>query len=349
MVVSKPPFSNPCIVCEPLVSYAGSERYIFETAKALDAPIYTDDFDLSSQIGDDVEINVIEDRITGHIDLVSGEFRRYINYENFTPPREYDLVVTTGLFPKFVTTRPEQYRVHLVQMLYDIFKPSPKGTIKSVKNLYKTPAKLVDIAASNKIDRFIANSEYIERWIETVYNRTESSVIYPPVDIDQYQNGKSEGYFLYLGRLAPEKRVIEIVEELSKTNHQLIVAGDGPERRQIEKIAADNVEIRGYVTEEEKKDLLSHCEALIFNSEQEPFGIVQVEALASGKPVIGVNEGFTPYLIKDGKTGVLFKRGDIIEAIERFNRCCWESEYISKKTQEFSLHQMHSDWKSMFI
>lgn len=342
--VAQPPFSDPCIVCEPLVSYAGSERYIVELAKAIKAPIYTDRVTIN--LPSEIEVTKITDRVPKIVfDRFTPHFRQFLNYTNFQPPKEHDVVITTGLFPKSITTYPEQRRIHLVQMIYDIFKTGANGALDAITSLYKPAMRIFDCTAANRIDHFIANSEYIARWIETAYNRDTASVIYPPVAVDEYYHESGDGYLLYLGRLAPEKRVGEIVDTISGTDYRLKVAGDGPLRKEIEKKASDKIEVLGYVEKEKKHELLANCDALLFNSEQEPFGIVIIEALASGKPVIGVNDGNVPYLIDDKVNGILFERKELLKAIDKANSVDWDPDEIMATAQKYSVGRMRNNWK----
>jgi len=143
-----------------------------------------------------------------------------------------------------------------------------------------------------------------------------------PMNIRQFESGGDDDYFLYLGRLIPLKRVDEIIElfETRFSEEKLVIAGSGQLEDYVTRKAGqnDNIEYRGWVEGERKVETLSNARALILNSEDESFGTVMVEAFASGCPVIGVNSGNIPYLISDGRTGVVYENGELERGIEQF-------------------------------
>jgi glycosyltransferase involved in cell wall biosynthesis len=133
-------------------------------------------------------------------------------------------------------------------------------------------------------------------------------VLYPPVDLDRYYNDGDDGHFLHLGRLDKEKGVQEVVEAFTGIDERLVLAGgrgdvDEDMMRRIER--TENVDYRGFVSESEKYDLLGRSRAVVFNGRNEDFGIVLVEANASGKPVLAIDEGFPSVFIEDGENGLL--------------------------------------------
>jgi glycosyltransferase involved in cell wall biosynthesis len=126
-----------------------------------------------------------------------------------------------------------------------------------------------------------------------------------------------------------------------------VVAGDGPEREQLNRLAEDNIEFVGYVSEKKKQELLSGAKAFVFNGQNEDFGISPVEALAAGTPLLGVEEGMTQHQVFDGKNGYTFEREEsgatIREAIRRFERngVAWSDEDIAASVERFSVTTFH--------
>jgi glycosyltransferase involved in cell wall biosynthesis len=137
--------------------------------------------------------------------------------------------------------------------------------------------------------------------------------------------------------------VDDIVRAFEKLRAELVVAGDGPERKNLERISGENVEFAGYVSEVEKKELLAGAKAFIFNGQNEDFGISPVEALAAGTPLIGVEEGMTQYQVIEGKSGYTFPRDasgrSIREAVERFEAegVVWDDAAIKEFAGRFSV------------
>jgi glycosyltransferase involved in cell wall biosynthesis len=187
----------------------------------------------------------------------------------------------------------------------------------------------------------------IARRLRTYYHRESEASIYPPIDVDEYHSAPSDGYLLSLGRLEPHKHVAEIIEAVRNTTHELKIAGTGSEESRLKQKSGDNVEFLGYVPEERKYELLANCEAFVANSYHEDFGITPIEALASGKPVIGVNEGFTRFQIEDGINGILFERGNLTEVINEATNREGDFERIRTTAQKFDIDVFRRKWRTL--
>jgi glycosyltransferase involved in cell wall biosynthesis len=152
-------------------------------------------------------------------------------------------------------------------------------------------------------------------------------VIYPPVEVERFADGQMserEGYYLLAGRLVPYKNAAAAVEAFAGRGRELVVMGDGPERKSLEKIVrqagAANIRFLGAVHEKEWVERMRRCRALVFAG-VEDFGITAVEALAAGAPVIGQNRGGLREIVEDGRSGILFDGSgpaEVRAAVERF-------------------------------
>lgn len=192
----------------------------------------------------------------------------------------------------------------------DYFGPERAGLATRVgMRLALKPLRRWDVASASRPHQFIAISEHIRRRIRTIYGKP-SDVIYPPVDTDRFQlSARDEGFFLVAGALVPYKRVDLAVRAFSHSGDRLIVAGDGPELDRLRRQAAPNVTFTGWVSDEDLKSLYERCTALVFPGEED-FGIVPVEAMACGKPVIAYGRGGACETVLDrpeGGTGVHFR------------------------------------------
>jgi len=148
-----------------------------------------------------------------------------------------------------------------------------------------------DARSANGVDLIAANSHFVARRIRKVYRRM-STVIYPPVDVDQLTLCTAkDNFYLTASRLVPYKRIDLIVEAFSRTpERKLVVIGDGPEMAKIRALAGPNVTLLGYQPFEVLHDHLQRAKGFVFAAEED-FGISPVEAQACGTPVIAYNKG----------------------------------------------------------
>lgn len=194
-----------------------------------------------------------------------------------------------------------------------------------------------DLKSAQLPDYLISNSNYIAEKIKRIYNRN-SDVIYPPVDVDLFPLWENkENYYLTASRLVPYKKVDMIVKAFREMpDKKLLVIGSGPEKEKIKSILSSNIEFLGYQEFEKLKDYMQRAKAFIFAAEED-FGIIVVEAMACGTPVISLNKGGTSETVIDSKTGLHFKNQtveDIVEVVKKFERN--EGNFISKEISEYA-------------
>lgn len=147
-----------------------------------------------------------------------------------------------------------------------------------------------DRGTCRRVDHFVAISRHVADRIRRHYGR-EACVIYPPVDIDRFDaSRKEEGYYLIVSALVPYKRVNLAIEAFNRLHLPLKVVGSGPEEARLRKQAGPTIEFLGWRSDEALVSLYGRCRALVFPGEED-FGIVPVEAQASGKPVIAYGKG----------------------------------------------------------
>lgn len=355
----RPPFEDPCVVYKPLLVDGGLERYMSRLATVLDAPVYTASQAVAPDHAADVDVREFGDRSLTDRALARlplGSIVDVLQYEHFAVPDRHDAVITMGEPAKAVVHRPHQRRYHLLNMPPRwLFDRGPGrfddafGPLRLIERTYQSALRVHDVSTTARVDDFVVPSETIGRRLETYYRRRASEVIYPPVETDDFYHAPSEGYLLYLGRLAAAKRVEEIVRTISNTDHELKVAGTGPLEERLRRIAAPNVDVLGYVGESRKRELLARCEALVFNSDQEAFGIVPVEAFASGKPVVGIDQGYTAYQIEPGTNGVRFERGGLADALERVTRQEWDPDEIRDTAARYDASNFDAGWRHLVL
>ncbi|MES1956044.1 glycosyltransferase [Salinisphaera hydrothermalis] len=263
--------------------------------------------------------------------------------------RDYDLVISSESGPaKGVLTRPDALHVCYchspMRYLWDMYHDY-RETAGRLTRWLMVPLthylRMWDRLSADRVDHFIANSGFIASRIRKVYRR-EASVIHPPVDIDRFELVLSkQDYFVLLGQLTAYKRPDLAVEAFrSMPDKRLKVLGDGEMVEKLRATAPDNVEFLGRAPDDDVKTTLQNARALIFPG-VEDFGIVPVEAMACGTPVIAYGKGGVTESVIDGETGLFFHDQSVPaleEALQRFDD--WESridrEALRRRAESFA-------------
>ncbi len=300
------------------LSMTGGEKVCEALCEILDAPdmfsILADPQVLSPELRKSVLTTSFVQRIPGA--------RKWYRYYTWMFPlavelfdlSAYDLVISNDSNAvKGIITRPETCHIcychspmrYAWSMFQDYLKGS--GPIRSaLTSLVMHYLRLWDYSAAARVDFFVGNSKAVRDRIRSYYRR-DAKVIHPPCDIEKFQvSSQSQDYYLSAGRLVDYKQVAMAVRAFGENGMRLIVAGDGPQKNYLKSIAKKNIEILGWVSDEELSTLYSGCKALIFPGEED-FGIVPVEAQACGKPVIAYGRGGALETVVHGKTGLFFK------------------------------------------
>jgi glycosyltransferase involved in cell wall biosynthesis len=163
-----------------------------------------------------------------------------------------------------------------------------------------------DAATAARVDRFVAISRYVAGRIGRYYNR-EATIVYPPVDTVFYRPAPvpPESHFLIVSALVPYKRIDLAIEACRQAGARLRIAGDGPERERLERLAGGAAEFLGPISNEEIRTEYQRALAVLLPGEED-FGIVPVEAQACGRPVVAYGRGGARETVIEGETGVFF-------------------------------------------
>lgn len=286
----------------------GGEVLAKNIGEALDIPVH-------SIVGKENPFKFID--ISNTLPFITKQVRKirtmdYLTWStvDITKFDDFDIVISSGGTTRALIVPDHVPHVNLCfstsRWLYDLYHYRLKfGILKTPIIPFAELMRLWDASVDNRVDYYISISPIIKRRLYK-YLKRDSDIIYPSIDCSKYENKTSERYFLFLSRLEPEKRPEEAIQACINTHQKIVVAGTGSLSKKLESKYKNNKNIifAGFVSEENKIELLSHCEALIYAPVAEDFGIVPLEALASGKPVICSNNGFPPILIKD-KYGVI--------------------------------------------
>jgi glycosyltransferase involved in cell wall biosynthesis len=207
-----------------------------------------------------------------------------------------------------------------------------KGGIKQkLLSYFLTLIRLWDFASSARVDYFISNSQNVANRIQKHYRR-DAKVIHAPVSCSFFlpNNEDAGDYYLVVSRLQEYKRVDLAIEACNRLNRQLIVIGDGPMRKELQNMAGDTVKMLGKLSDNELANYYAKCKALIFPPEED-YGIVPLEAMSCGRPVIAYSKGGALETVVDGKTGVFFGEQNaesLVDAIKLFEGMRFEKEAI---------------------
>jgi glycosyltransferase involved in cell wall biosynthesis len=243
---------------------------------------------------------------------------------------KYDLVISSESGPaKGVVPRPDAYHVCYchspMRYLWDMYHPYLEGTNFVVRFFMKRlipGLRAWDIESSNLVDRFIANSSWVQRRIRRYYRR-EAEIVYPPVDIERYTavERKPGDSYLFLGQLAGYKRADIAVEACVRSGRKLTIIGAGNPRGLMKRCGKSGLlRFMGRVDDAELPSWLAGARALLFPG-IEDFGIVPVEANAAGCPVIAFRGGGAMETVKEGVTGLFFDEqnaGSLVRALDEF-------------------------------
>lgn len=370
------------LVHDYLKEYGGAERVLEALHKIFPkAPVYTAYFDPNG-LGPHAKRFQAWDIRTSWLQkvpfagLLLSPFRIFapMIFESFDMSG-YDLVISSSsavYFAKSVITKPETFHISYIhtppRFLYGYttsFNYKKNPVIRVLAEIANHFLRIWDFEVSQRPDILVANSKNIQDRIKKFYRR-DSVVIYPPVSlpvipspvtkygVNSARNLKKE-YFLTVGRLVRGKGVDIIVEVCTKLNLPLRVVGTGPEMEslkcKVQSAKSKTVEFLGQVSDEELPKLYANAKATILASEDEDFGIVPVESMACGTPVIAPKAGGFLETVIDGKTGILYEADghtfqrssqvmstDLIAGIKRFNEMKgkFSSEDCKRQAEKFS-------------
>ena len=230
--------------------------------------------------------------------------------------QDYDLVISSSTsFAKAVRKRPGAIHIcfchNVTRFLWDT--KTYLREYHTFRNFYPLIEKVFqvmrnfDLEYAQEPDLYIANSRIVARRIETIYKK-RAIVINYPIDTGKFRfSNQKDDFYLASARMISYKRLDIIIEAFNWLGLKLIITGDGPERQRLEQQALPNIKFLGHVSDLERKTLLASARSVIVTA-LEDYGLVPIEANASGTPVIAYGAGGVLDTQVSGQTGVLFKR-----------------------------------------
>jgi glycosyltransferase involved in cell wall biosynthesis len=221
------------------------------------------------------------------------------------------------------------------------FGPARVGSVASRWVYRPMLARLArwDAATAHRVDRFLANSNYVAGRIRRYYNR-QATTVYPPADTAFYQPAStpSEPHFLIVSALVPYKRLELAIDACARIGAPLRIIGDGPGREELERRAPTNVEFLGAAGGEVIRQEYHRATAVLLPGEED-FGIVPVEAQACGRPVVALGRGGALETVIDGETGVLVPEPTVesfAAGLERVTRLRFDPARLRANAERFS-------------
>lgn len=353
------------IVHDWLTNMGGGENVVLALAEAFPgAPIYT-----STYTPETMPAFSNLDVRTTYLQKLPGPLKKLHKFFPMLRVRafqkldlsEFDIIISssTAESKQVRKTRPDQVHIcychtpiRYYWSHYEEYKKDPgfgsiNWLVRLAMPLLVPMLKKADYAAAQKVDVFVANSEEVRDRIKKYYNKS-ATVVHPPVDIDRFEPSRQRGeYYVALGRQVPYKRVDLAVAACTKLGLPLKVYGNGSEHARLVAMAGPNIQFFterfGNASDEAVEKALNSARGFIFPAEED-FGIVQVEALAAGAPVIAYGRGGALDIVQDGESGVLFDKqsvGSLVDALERAETINFLPATLRRKSRRFE--------KSLFI
>ena len=347
------------IVCDWLLGTGGAERVVLELHKMFPkAPIYTSQYNPDPNIWYGDKWFTDADVRTGWLQTLPKRLKKFLPvfrawYFSRLDLSDYDLVISSsGAEAKFVKVKSGSTHItychaptHYYWSRYDEYLKNPGfGFFDPLARLglriLAGPMRLWDFKAAQRPDFFIANSTYIKNQVKKYYSR-ESKVVHPPVDTQRFANHikpESDRHGLVAaGRQTPYKRIDLAVEAAEMTDVALTVIGNGPDNRRLRRLARRKTTFLMNVSDEQMPEKLGQAKAFILPNADD-FGIVAVEALAAGTPVVAYkNGGQLDYINTDN--GVFFEEQNVeslSQAIQKTLSKNFSHSKIASTTKQFS-------------
>ncbi len=341
------------IVHDWLVTNAGAEKVL---KSLLEIYPHADIFSLVDFLNDRDREEILSNKNvnTSFIQKLPFSKKHFRNYLPLFPKAiesfdlsSYDLIISSSwAVAKGVKTHKKQLHICYcytpIRYAWDLYEEYTSNLKQPKKFLVEQTLKYIkkwDIKTLNRVNYFISDSDFVKKRINRIYKK-DAKTIYPPVDTSSfilYEN--KEDFYLTASRLVPYKKTKLIVEAFNKMpDKKLIVIGAGEEYEEIRKIAKKNITLLGY---KKKEVLISHMQrakAFIYAA-VEDFGIVPIEAMSCGTPVIALNKGGTAETVKDAVTGLHFNNqttSDIINVIKKFENMNFDYKIISDFVQDYN-------------
>ena len=341
---------NIAIVHDWLTNVAGSEKVLLALKEIFpDATIFTSVFDSkkAAPFKDfDIRTSVLQ-----KLPFMKSKRELLIPLTPFAFEQfdlsKYDLVISnTSMAAEGVITKPETIHISYCntppRYLWDpsVDPRAKSGSFQFLRRNVIHNMRIWDRLAADRVDHFMTNSHYIAKRIKKFYRR-DSAVVYPPVDISNFDlddSVKRADNYLYAGRLINYKKCDIVIQAFNKLDLPLHIVGSGPDEAYLRGPANKNIKFLGRISDEDLRREYQSAKALIFPAEED-FGIVPIEAMACGTPVIAFDKGGATETVIDRETGLFFDQQtleSIVESVKSFENIKFDQSKIRQQAEKFS-------------
>ncbi len=355
------PHKRVAIVCDWLTGFGGAERVVLALNEAFpDAPIYTSVYEPEPALRRALEGADIHTTFIQRFPRPIRKFHKWFPVIRTWGFRrldlsEFDIILSSSSAEskQVKKTRPGQVHVcychtpiRYYWSHYHEYKKDPgfgplNWLVKLLIPIFIPSQRKSDYKAAQNVDVFIANSTEVQKRIKKYYGKP-SLVIHPPIDSSRFKPSVTRGnYYMAVGRQVPYKRIDLAVLAATKLNVKLKVFGNGSENQRLRSLAGPSVTFytdrNGNASDKMLEKSLNRARGFIFPTEED-FGIVQVEALASGTPVIAYGKGGAVDIVQDGESGVLFYEqtvDSVTEAIKKAEQMTFSPDMLHRKAKRF--------------
>ena len=357
-------FQYVAIVCDQMDHFGGADRELLSILKLFpNADIFTITFNKKAYPG--VTQKIYTSRLQKLLPFLPKTFTRHLKiftpwvYENFNLDG-YDLVLSISAGPaKGVITGINQPHIAMTmtppRSLWDNehnFRALKlKKVYGQISNSINVFMRIWDKSIAARVDYWTANSKYIQNKIKKIYG-VNAEVIYPGVEPKYFQKPTKgeldnlkkryslpDHFVLVVSRLYDYKRVDWAIRACIKANKNLVIVGEGPDNSYLKKVAQSNPHIQflGFLENDTEVISMYHAaDALLFCG-IEDFGLVPVEAMASGTPVLALKEGGVLETIKEHTTGEFFENEEeLCNLLKHFEKRRYNREEVINQARNFS-------------
>ena len=271
--------------------------------------------------------------------------------------REYDVVISSSsAWAHGVLVDPEAVHVCYCHNPFRYAWNARESTLAKRDPLTRAALAVIlkrwrqwDFIAAQRVDRYVANSEMTARRIHRYFSR-DAQVLHPPVDTARFSPSEAVGdHYVVLSELMEHKRIDLAIRAFNRLGLPLLVVGNGPDRRRLQRLAGPTIRFTGFLDDTRVADLLPRARALVVPATEE-FGIAAVEAHAAGRPVIALREGGARETVIEGVNGAFFDHPTVdalVDAVTGFDPLSVDPAACARSAERFDVRHFRRGMRAI--